>query len=31
MDIKVHEDYEQIDKENIEVFEKTELARPDEH
>ena len=31
MDIKVHEDYEQINKENIEVFEKTGLKRSEEN
>ena len=30
MDIEVHKDYEQIDRENIEVFEKTGLKRPEE-
>lgn len=30
MDVKVHEDYESIDRENLEVFNKTGLKRPEE-
>lgn len=31
MDVKVHEDYESIDRENLEVFNKTGLKRSSEN
>lgn len=30
MDVKVHEDYEQIDKENVEIFRKYRIGKSEE-